>query len=570
MAHLRTAFFKDSRKYDDMVAHEFTREQFMAFFSILPLKERSFWVGTPFSSKLRTVVFQNSWYGTVNPFWISYFKIRAPTITNAEAQALYERQLPVPLDRRPSQNSRARGRPVVRASTEKTVIPRVPRPKTSKGSNVWKQRLNLPPDSGYTRMGTSNYVGQFAHWGVHRSSHLVSFRAIQKVSVKTPNFWKLKKSQLPWNNYSHSYDIGEESQGRFMRYHSSGTSTVEAVGYIRGDPDTGSTLGDFNAQMLYPNTTSAKALNKCLSRSKGMKVNLAQMYGERRQTVGLVINSLNRLVNLAGALKKGNIAEARRLINGSPGKDTVKRVSVWNRDGTHVIGKRFVHTRKGKTAGLPPGQTFANLWLEYQYGWRPLLGDIYGACEEIANTYYAPKMLRVSATARETIEQKNYLYTGVSHEQCDRIVRNHSHVVFMFQEPTEWTNVLSRTGLSNPAHLAWELLPYSFVVDWLVPVGDYLSNLDATVGLNFKKGSTMTRQTIDFTSRMVPHVTGYSTLTYSGSVVTRRRDSKSRSVYTSVPNVPLPVVSPSLGTERFLSALSLLTQIFTRGQTSVK
>lgn len=568
MSTSRTAFFRDSRV--DGLDHEFNRSQFEAFFSQLPLKDRGFWSGTPFRSKLRTVVFQNSWYGMINPFWVSYFKIRAPTITNAEAQALYERQLSVPLDRRPSQKSRARGRPVVRVSTERSANPRVPRPKASKGSNAWVPRLNLPPNSDYTRMGLSYYVGQYAYWGVFKESHPISSRTTTKVSVKTPNFKSLKKSQLPWNNYSHSVDIQEESPGSYMRYHSTGTSTVQASGYIRGHPDTGQRLEIFDPQMTYPNTTAAKALAKCMSRSKGMKVNLAQMYGERRQTAGLVMKSLSRLVNLAGALKKGNIAEARRLINGKPGRDTVKRVSVWNRNGTHVIGKRFVHTRKGKTAGLPPGQTFANLWLEYQYGWRPLLSDIYGSCEELANTFYAPKMLRITATANEEIEQKGYLFTGTPYEHVNRTIRNRSHVVFMFQEPTEWTNVLSRTGLTNPAHLAWELMPYSFVVDWVIPVGDYLSNLDATVGLNFIKGSTTTRQTIELTSRMVPHVKGYDTYTYSGSVITRKRDVKSRSIYTSVPSVPLPTVKPSMGIERGLSALSLLTQIFTRGSTTAK
>lgn len=564
MSTSRTAFFEDNRVNGS--SREFNRSQFLQFFSQLPLKDRSFWSGTPFNSKLRTVVFQNSWYGTINPFWVGYFRIRAPTITNVEAQALYERQLPVPLDRRPSQKSRARGRPVARVSTEGSANPRVPRPKASKNSHVWIPRLNLPPNSDYTRMGESNYVSTRK---VYDPSHVISSRTTTKVSVKTPNFKSLKKSQLPWNNYSHTHDILQESWGNYTSCYKWNGATVEVQGYIRGRYETGQQADYYARHMTYPNTTAAKALAKCLSRSKGMKVNLAQMYGERRQTVGLVINSLNRLVNLAGALKKGNIAEARRLVKGSPGRDTVKSVSVWNRNGTHVIGKRFVHTRKGKTAGLQPGQTFANLWLEYQYGWRPLLSDIYGSCEELADTFYAPKMLRISATSREEIEQKVNV-DNMPHDRVSRTIRNRSHVVFMFSEPTEWTNVLSRTGLTNPAHLAWELMPYSFVIDWIVPVGDYLSNLDATVGLNFVKGSTTTRQNIALTSQIVSHETTGQSHTISGSVVSRMRDTKSRRVYTSVPSVPLPVVKPSLGTERALSALALLTQTFARGKTTVK
>lgn len=41
---------------------------------------------------------------------------------------------------------------------------------------------------------------------------------------------------------------------------------------------------------------------------------------------------------------------------------------------------------------------------------------------------------------------------------------------------------LAQCGISNPLLLGWELIPYSFVVDWLFPVGEYLSALDALNG----------------------------------------------------------------------------------------
>jgi hypothetical protein len=42
---------------------------------------------------------------------------------------------------------------------------------------------------------------------------------------------------------------------------------------------------------------------------------------------------------------------------------------------------------------------------------------------------------------------------------------------------------LNGTGLLNPALLYWELMPYSFVVDWFIPVGDVLASLTAGLGL---------------------------------------------------------------------------------------
>lgn len=48
---------------------------------------------------------------------------------------------------------------------------------------------------------------------------------------------------------------------------------------------------------------------------------------------------------------------------------------------------------------------------------------------------------------------------------------------------------LTAIGLMDPASTAWELVPWSFVVDWTLPIGDWLSSLSATLGLSFRAGS---------------------------------------------------------------------------------
>jgi hypothetical protein len=48
---------------------------------------------------------------------------------------------------------------------------------------------------------------------------------------------------------------------------------------------------------------------------------------------------------------------------------------------------------------------------------------------------------------------------------------------------------LVELGITNPVNLAWELIPYSFAVDWFLPVGAWLQTLDAAKGLQFRGGS---------------------------------------------------------------------------------
>lgn len=45
-------------------------------------------------------------------------------------------------------------------------------------------------------------------------------------------------------------------------------------------------------------------------------------------------------------------------------------------------------------------------------------------------------------------------------------------------EFTEQMSAARQLGLVDPATVVWELIPYSFVVDWFLPIGSYLENLN--------------------------------------------------------------------------------------------
>jgi hypothetical protein len=117
--------------------------------------------------------------------------------------------------------------------------------------------------------------------------------------------------------------------------------------------------------------------------------------------------------------------------------------------------------------------------------------------------------------------------------------------------------------LSNPAALAWELVPYSFVVDWMIPVGDYLSSLDAVNGLTFRRG-TLSRSTKSDanTSWQNGAINDQARITGCNRFFTYER--KDRTLLIEFPRPVIPAFNPRLGIERALSGISLLTQAFKR------
>jgi len=125
----------------------------------------------------------------------------------------------------------------------------------------------------------------------------------------------------------------------------------------------------------------------------------------------------------------------------------------------------------------------SGLWLEFHFGWAPLIGDIFSAIEILDS---APPPFPIKGTA--LIREKSTFIDGSAGQWSRRC--------YMTNEVRAWvggavrvTNpnlrLASQLGLVNPASVAWELVPFSFLVDWFVNVGDYLEQFSDTAGMAF-------------------------------------------------------------------------------------
>ena len=117
-------------------------------------------------------------------------------------------------------------------------------------------------------------------------------------------------------------------------------------------------------------------------------------------------------------------------------------------------------------------------------------------------------------------------------------------------------------GLTNPLQLAWELLPFSFVADWFVPIGAYLSAWDADLGYSFRGGSNTTRQvstlsavTLDITSKGLAETNFKSYHAYGGF---RHQKRVTRSTYGSSPLPRFPGMKNPFSATHVMNAIALL------------
>jgi hypothetical protein len=282
--------------------------------------------------------------------------------------------------------------------------------------------------------------------------------------VRTPSFGKLKKGQLPVN--PHTVTITEIDDGL--------TATLTHI------PSTGVYFNrfrrytlDYAAPLSVGHNADAqfKSLRKLIEHAESnVAANIAQDVAQIGQTTRLIANTCKRLVKAVTALKKGNIPGAVQ--------------ALWSGHMPRYHGK-----------GPSIGKSIASNWLELQYGWKPLIQDVREGMEALKrlNSSSSPLVRRVTAS----VTTKNYQKLPIMHRAISGLragtytyeAKTRAHYVLRYKIDDKLKAFLAQTGFTNPINLGWEIVPFSFVVDWFIPIGPYLETLSSWDGLSFLDGS---------------------------------------------------------------------------------
>lgn len=279
-----------------------------------------------------------------------------------------------------------------------------------------------------------------------------------------------------------------------------------------------------------------RAYSSFIKKLRSGSAELGMTLGTYAQTRDMITNRAGSALRAVDALS----CAADRL----GGKRPWRGNSSWE---DKVYGLKRAYKRRGRDLG--------NLNLELQFGWTPFFQDVYATLNTVIPGAIPDEWVTGRGKGRIA-----YVDDWGS-QYPDRIVTNVSGQVsctlsarVQVSNPNIW--LLNRLGLINPLTVAWDRVPWSWVVNMVVNVNELVGSLTDTVGLDISDVSV---------TRSFKLLGEYVHLSKSGQTFGYKRQNtvmkkKDRTLGGSVPRPHLEFKVP--GANMFMAgiATSLLAQ----------
>lgn len=330
------------------------------------------------------------------------------------------------------------------------------------------------------------------------------------------------KPTITWLAYENHWDRSPRVAGK-LRLRANGLTRLERkVIRYSASKTAGVEYLPRTAQVILPTSVSSQADS----------VSSAKLRGKLYKGSGALG------VTIAGA------AQSRNMI--------VNRYKTLNRSFDEVIAV-MATTRNPKV--------LAGMHLEYIFGWVPLYEDIVAACTTVIQGAVPPVYVSGSHRVRHEIEDKTS-YNGVRNRTLGYTEYRVKQVVGVrIQNPNTW--LAERAGLLNLATVAWDLVPWSFVVNMFVNVNSLVQQITDYAGLAFENASITRYSETRYVQNVDQYDPNKSAWLSAGQGVYEARHKSRELISAPVPRT-LTVKIPELNWELAAMAASLATQKLSR------
>lgn len=297
------------------------------------------------------------------------------------------------------------------------------------------------------------------------------------------------------------------------------------IGYT---PDEFWDINDLTAVISRLQTNS---FDKIWAKISDKQFSVSQMLAEREEVAGTIRDISSRVAKAIVSLRHGNLVSAMKSVFPTSAKQ------------------------------------LANDILIVQYGVRPLIGDFASCVSFLTHPFKYPQTCSaVSSNKGAYSHIPGQTVNGVSHSVHENFTVYVKHgCSISFKNETNY--YLNAVGLTDLVSLGWEVIPYSFVVDWFVNVSSVLQSLEVSAAVKpFDAYRTIFyRKEIRSSSRAWGGATSFAPYKWKFDVPFGWQAEYVYCQRQPLPTLPLPDVhfkDNPLTLEHLLNASALVSQYF--------
>lgn len=201
---------------------------------------------------------------------------------------------------------------------------------------------------------------------------------------------------------------------------------------------------------------------------------------EGREACTMIVQRLGQMTVFTRAIFRGRFGEAAAAL-GVKWKDVKGRKVFTPQPLPHLL-------RQPKYLARESVRSLSKAYLEFHFGWAPLMKDIYDAMEVIQKPIRPHKVMgKATFVYPSPLNKITSVYDPVNKERTTETYTKNFRETLAQRADLIISNpnlaMMQQWGVVNPLSIAWELVPFSFVLDWFVTVGDYLNSLTDFAGV---------------------------------------------------------------------------------------
>jgi len=187
----------------------------------------------------------------------------------------------------------------------------------------------------------------------------------------------------------------------------------------------------------------AKNINKLAQKARTHSFHLGKNLGEFHQTGTMLSNNVKSIGRFLMSLKRGDVDGAWRALN-----------TTLQKTGTSITSypskKKMRFTRISKVTERQVD--LSDRFLEYEFGWKPLIQDSYAMANDIFDATKKPRKesVRVKSTGVLEYDSSN----SPANWRCPGTCKYRDEIRYWWNEELSEARKL---GLEDPAGVAWEL-----------------------------------------------------------------------------------------------------------------